>query len=116
MWEICAADAHDSRIQVAINQACKWSAKNMKNVNSEKTKEMIISFSRKRNDVPAVIIDQKAIERTETFKLLGVLLSDDLDWGPHVEYLLGKCSQRIYLLVLLKHAGDALNNILSLQA
>ena len=58
MWEICAADVHDSRIQVATNQACKWPAKNMMNENSEKTKEMIISFSRKRNDVPAVIIDQ----------------------------------------------------------
>ena len=83
-------------------------------VNSEKTKEMVIMPSRKSKDVPAVTIDGKAIERTETFKLLGVLLSDNLNWGPHVEYLLSKCSQRIYLLVLQKRAGVADRDILNI--
>ena len=46
-------------------------------------------------------------ERTRTFMLLGVRLSDSLDWGPYVEHLLNRCSQRLYLLVLLERVGVA---------
>ena len=92
-------------IQVATHQAVEWSASNLMTINAEKTKEMMISFSNKPVAPPPVTITNNAIERTETFKLLGVVLSNKLDWSDHCEYLHIKGLQHLYLLVLLRRAG-----------
>ena len=68
-------------------------------VNAEKTQETIISFPTEPVAPLPVTINNTAIERTETFKLLGVVLSNKLDWPDHCEYLHTKGSQRLYLLV-----------------
>ena len=45
------------------------------------------------------------IELVHVFKLLGVLLDSKLNFNIHVSTVLGQCSQRFYLLKLLKHRG-----------
>ena len=112
LWEVCGADGGNSLIQVATDQAVEWSARNLMTINAEKTKEMMISFSNKPVAPPPVTINNTAIERTETFKLLGVVLSNKLDWSDHCEYLHTKGSQRLYLLVLLRRAGVPDHDIL----
>ena len=83
LWKVRGADGSDSVIQVATDQAVKWSARNLMTINAEKTKEIIISFFKKPVAPPPVTIDNTAIERIETFKLLGVALSKKLDWSDH---------------------------------
>ena len=51
-------------------------------------------------------------QRTETFMLLGVMQSDNLNRGHHAEYLLNKCSRDLYLLVLLRHTRVAFHDML----
>ena len=99
LWEVCGADGGNSLIQVATDQSVEWSARNLMTINAEKTKEMMISFSIKPVAPSPMTINNTAIERTETFKLLGVVLSNKLDWSDHCEYLHTKGSQRLYLLV-----------------
>ena len=112
LWEVCGADGGNSLIQVATDQAVEWSARNLMTINAEKTKEMMISFSNKPVAPPPVTINNTAIERTETFELLGVVLSNKLDWSDHCEYLHTKGSQRLYLVVLLRRAGVPDHDIL----
>ena len=47
----------------------------------------------------------KEVERVGTYKLLGVIISDDLKWNAHVEYVTAKAAKRLYALRLLKRAG-----------
>ena len=61
--------------------------------------------------VASVTLDNDRIERVETFKLLGVIFSSDLSWGPHVSYLLGKVSKRYYLIFQLARLGVAQHDI-----
>ena len=61
--------------------------------------------------VASVTLDNDRIERVETFKLLGVIFSSDLSWGPHVSYLLGKVSKRYYLIFQLAGFGVAQHDI-----
>ena len=53
-------------------------------------------------DIPAITIKEKTIERVTSTKLLGVIISNDLGWSPHITMIHGKAAQR---LCLLKRAG-----------
>ena len=66
-------------------------------VNTDKTKDKVITFSKKRPTLATVFVNSNAIERITTFKRLGVMLLTDLSWGPHVDYLYGKCVPHLYL-------------------
>ena len=50
-WEVCAADAHGSQMLVVTDQAADWATRNRIKRNKDKTKEMVISFARKRGKV-----------------------------------------------------------------
>jgi hypothetical protein len=39
------------------------------------------------------------------YKLLGVILTDDLKWKDHVAYIYGKACKRLYSLRILRKAG-----------
>ena len=107
MWEVCSPSAADSQIQQAATEAVEWSDDNLMCVNCDKTKELLVFFGRTPPDIPSITIKGKAIERVTSTKLLGVIISDDLAWGPHITMIHGKASQRLYFLRLLKRAGVA---------
>ncbi|CAB4037097.1 Hypothetical predicted protein [Paramuricea clavata] len=75
-------------------------------LNPRKCKEMLCNFMLNPNIVekPIFIGDQE-IERVSTYKLLGVVLSDDLKWNSHIDYIVSKASKRLYDLRLMKWAG-----------
>ena len=43
--------------------------------------------------------------RVETYKILGVHLSNDLTWNVRIEYIMKKASKRLYALRSLKKSG-----------
>jgi hypothetical protein len=108
-----ASDPCDRSLQVAADRLSMWCADNHMKINTKKTKEMLIYFGRKfdKEAVAPLILDNDQIERVETFKLLGVIFSSDLSWGPHVSYLLGKVSKRYYLIFQLARLGVAQHDI-----
>lgn len=65
---------------------------------------MQIYFGKKlsKESVPQVIIDKNEIERVNTFKLLGVIISSDVSW-----WLLQKISKRCYVIFQLTRIGIA---------
>ena len=76
--------------------------------NSDKSKEMLISFMQYRefrNTVPRLIIDGIEIDNVQYAKLLGVNISSDLTWDKHVENIVAKAGKRVYMLYKLKRAG-----------
>ena len=68
-------------------------------INSEKAKEMIISFTQDvnfMNYVPNIVIEGKPVEQVDHAKLLGVTLSNDLTWKKHVDNIVKK-GQKEYI-------------------
>jgi hypothetical protein len=76
-------------------------------VNEQKTKEMLIYFGTKvdHTTIQKIRINGKDIEHIKTFKLLGVIISKNLSWYAHVDYILGKVAKRFYFLIQFVHAG-----------
>ena len=74
-------------------------------LNASKTKEIIIYFGKKDIDIPSITIEGETIDRVQCAKLLGVLISNKLDWDEHVAHMNKKASQRLYYLRQLKRSG-----------
>ena len=73
-----------------------WGQTNCLTANALKTKDMVIIFRKPQNrwTPPPVVLNGKAVERVETFKLLGVQLSYDLSWDAQVRYVLKRSQAR----------------------
>ena len=61
-------------MQESVNIAAEWTNNNDMKINSEKSKEMIISYAHGNigNEVPNILIDGKFVERVDHVKLLGI--------------------------------------------
>ena len=72
--------------------------------NKTKKKELRNDFSKSRGSFSQLYIGN-SIDFVSKLKILGVITSRDLKWKRHVEYITGKASQRLHLLVLCRRAG-----------
>ena len=50
------------------------------------------------------------------YKLLGVILTDDLKWKDHVAYIYGKACKRLYYLRILRKAGVETDKMLKVYS
>ena len=67
-------------------------------MNSEKSKETIISFAQVgnfRSTIPNIMIDSRDIAQVCHPKLLSVTISQDLTWNQHVENVVKKAGKRL---------------------
>ena len=63
-----------SLMQESVNIAAEWINNKDMNINTEKSKEMIISYAHGNigNEVPNILIEGKVVERVDHVKLLGM--------------------------------------------
>ena len=88
MWQVCAAD-FDSQLQPATGQACTWTGKNCMKL-KQSPQDIKLWWCPSRGEI---LIEGKTWKRA----LRGTYM--------HVDYLRGKCVQRLNLLVLPKLPG-----------
>ena len=93
-----------SRAQEAVDHVSNWSAKNLFQLNLEKTKDLTISFHRSPEHFDPVTVDGTHIQTTTSSKLLGLIINITLTWNDHVDTLIKKAARKTYLLVQLKWA------------
>ena len=82
-----------------------WCQDNNLDLNVDKTKEMIIDFRKFKNTKECLLVNGKEVENVSTFKLLGILLSDDLKFQKNNQAVLKKARQRLFFLRTMKSAG-----------
>jgi len=87
----------------------QWSRDNKMYINVNKTKELVFHRPHPNKFTLPVPIDN--IVRVSEARLLGVTLCSNLNFEPHIKYILSQCSQRIYLLKLLRAQGLPLKQL-----
>ena len=57
-------------------------------LNPKKCKEMLINFMQNNNfALRPIVLDNNTVERVTTYKLLGIIISNDLKRNEHIHYL-----------------------------
>ena len=116
IFEVCAPESV-SRLQESAEIVHQWSTNNDMKINTSKTVEMVIDFSRGKvltAALPNIIMDGIGIQRTNCAKVLGVHISSDLTWNEHVDHMVSKASKRLYMLYQLKRAGVTQGDLLKI--
>ena len=100
-----------STMQSIINDVANWSNSNLMNLNARKTKEMLVGTILK-NPPLELILDGNPIERVHVFKLLGVYLTETLNWDENTTGICSKANKRLHFLKLLKRSGMGTDDLI----
>jgi hypothetical protein len=106
--EVVSADI--SIMQHEIDQLHEWSSNNHMNVNIKKTKEMLLGPISKI-PMPNLLFDGQSVERVTNYKLLGLHVSNTLNWNKHVATICSKASVRLHFLKILKRAEMSVDDL-----
>ena len=86
-------------VQQGIDNIGRWVAENDLRLNSAKCKVMLISRHRtKGNQMPMLHLYGQPLERVFEYKYLGVVLSANLSWTPHIDKTVAKTRKIIGML------------------
>ena len=69
---------HNIIIAACVSQ---WSLDNKVQLNSEKCKELRISFTKKQSEFHPILVNGNQLEVVRSAKLLGVIITSDLSWN-----------------------------------
>ena len=105
-------DPTKSSLQQDLIHLQHWSRCNDMKVNPEKTKSMVISFTKKQLNLPSLILNDVPIEQVKSAKLVGVHISNDLRWQTQVNHMCSKASKRIFMLTHLRRSGASSEDLL----
>ena len=93
-----------SNAQHIVDCVAQWSLDNRVQLNSEKCKELRISFTKKQSEFHPILVNGNQLEVVRSAKLLGVIITSDLSWNEHVNETVKKACKRLCFLVQLKQA------------
>lgn len=96
---ISGGDETDYRDEVL--QLSTWCSSNNLQLNTIKTKEIIIDF-RRNSTAHAPLHLNGECERVSSFKFLGVHFSEDLSWSTNTKAITKKAQQRLHFLRILR--------------
>ena len=87
-----------TQMNLTLSAVKSWMSQNCLEVNRLKTKCMLIHSSRRSPPPLNIVFDGSPIEQVSTFKLLGVIVDDNLKWSYHIDYILKSISSNLSLL------------------
>ena len=99
--------AGDDREYRELNQDfITWCQRNFLQINSGKTKELVVDFRRSKHSPPTPVnIQGTDIDIVRSYKYLGLHLNNKLDWTDHTQAIYKKGQSRLYLLRSLRSFG-----------
>ena len=88
----------ETQVNLTLSAVKSWMSHNCLEVNRLKTKCMLIHSSRRSPPPLNIVFDGSPIEQVKSFKLLGVIVDDNLKWNYHIDYILKHIDSNLRLL------------------
>ena len=92
-------------LQDTLDRLHTWTQHNNVTINQTKTEVMHVCTSRTPVPPPHLTVGTHPLKVVKTFKLLGVVLDDQLSWDQHVANVVRAASYRLYMLRRLLSVG-----------
>ena len=84
--------------QEMLNQIADWTVSKKMKLNEEKSKYMVVNFTKKYQFSARSYLNEKTLEQVEHMKVLGTIISSDLSWHENTQYLVQKAYKRLQIL------------------
>ncbi|TWW53744.1 putative RNA-directed DNA polymerase from transposon BS [Takifugu flavidus] len=94
----CIRDDEEEEYRCLVRDFVAWCHNNGLQLNTSKTKELVIDFGRDRPRPRPVQIGTEEVEGVQTYKYLGLWLDNRLDWTSNSRQLYKKTQSRMYFL------------------
>ncbi len=88
-------DSDESAYRQEIKELAVWCSLNNLELNTLKTVEMIVDFRRNSPALPPLNIMNSTVAAVETFKFLGSIISQDLNWDTHIDSIVKKKPNKV---------------------
>ncbi len=98
-------DNDETAYREEVSTLIKWCQENHLSLNIDKTKELVVDFRRQSREHTPISIDKTPVEQVNSFKFLGVHITEDLTWSAHTDAVLKKAHQRLFFLRRLRKFG-----------
>lgn len=110
--EVVLKGSH-SRTQHAASFVENWSLLNKLQLNPDKCKELRIDFKQQKDQFDPIIINNQQLKVVDHVKILGLTISNTLQWTHHISEVVKKANKRLYCLTQLKRAGVPISDIVN---
>ncbi len=94
----CVERGQEEEYRKLVADFVRWCGENHLQLNIDKTKEMVVNFSRTNTTPRPISISGRDVELVTSYKYLGVNLDHKLQWSLNTEVLYKKGLSRLYLL------------------
>ena len=84
--------------QEYLKKISEWTDKNLMQLNSNKSKYMVINYTDNFQFNTRLKLDDNLLEQVSETRLLGVVLQDDLKWYSNTEFIVKKSYKRMLML------------------
>ena len=81
-----------------VERFVQWCDSNYLLLNVKKTKELVIDFRKAGKEHDPIIIKGEEVERVTTYKYLGVVFDENLDWVENSNKVQKKVNQRVHFM------------------
>ena len=78
-------DNDETAYREEIRDLAVWCQDNNLSLNLSKTKELIVDYRKSRTEQAPINIDGAVMEQVESFKFLGVHITNKLSWAKHTK-------------------------------
>ncbi|KAM9433306.1 lipid droplet-associated hydrolase isoform 2-T2 [Salvelinus alpinus] len=98
-------DNDETSYREEVRDLAAWCQDNNLSLNVIKTKEMIVDYRKRRTKHVPILIDRAAMEQFESFKFLGVHITNKLTWSKHTKTVVKTARQNPFPHGILKRFG-----------
>jgi hypothetical protein len=91
-------DSEETKYREAVSELVDWCDRNFLELNVTKTEEMVIDFRRKPSNIHPLVIKDEEVRIVHTYKYLGTVIDDKLEWTPNIDTCCKKANQRLFFL------------------
>ena len=78
-----------------VKELSVWCQDNNLSLNVSRTKELIVDYRKSRAEQALISIDGAVVERVESFKFLGVHITNKLSWSKHTKTVMKRAQQNL---------------------